>query len=129
MPLKDIEILSGTLYLNDEPIMKLDRCDLECEEPKKSKKLKKPKKNKKMGLFKKIKKLFKVKVYHYLISYVYRDKYFGNVMSVSRVKLNTFERIDNEKQTIATHIGEIGKGDDVVILNFILLGTTYREWI
>lgn len=85
-----------------------------------------------MELFKKIKKikLFKkVKVYHYLISYVYRDKYFGNVMSISRVKLDSFERIDNEKQTIATHIGEIGKEDDVVILNFILLGTTYREWM
>lgn len=33
---KDIEIteiLSGTLYLNDEQIMKLDKCDLVCEEP------------------------------------------------------------------------------------------------
>lgn len=33
MPPKDIEILSGTLYLNNEPIMKLDKCDLVCEEP------------------------------------------------------------------------------------------------
>ena len=32
MPLKDIEILSGTLYLNDEPVMKLDACDLVYEE-------------------------------------------------------------------------------------------------
>lgn len=32
MPLKDIEILGGTLYLNDEPIMRVDKCDLVCEE-------------------------------------------------------------------------------------------------
>ena len=31
MPLKDIEILSGTLYLNNEPIMKLDKCEF-CED-------------------------------------------------------------------------------------------------
>lgn len=28
MPTKDIEILSGTLYLNDKPIMKLDKCEI-----------------------------------------------------------------------------------------------------
>lgn len=28
---KNIEILSGTLYLNDEPIMKLDKCEF-CED-------------------------------------------------------------------------------------------------
>ena len=28
MPTKDIEILSGTLYLNDEPIMTLDKCEI-----------------------------------------------------------------------------------------------------
>lgn len=33
MPPKDIEILSDTLYLNNESIMKLDKCDLVCEEP------------------------------------------------------------------------------------------------
>ena len=36
MPPKDIkvtELLSGTLYLNNEPIMELDKCDLVCEEP------------------------------------------------------------------------------------------------
>ena len=33
MPPKNIEILSGTLYLNDEPIMNIDKCDLVCEEP------------------------------------------------------------------------------------------------
>lgn len=35
MPIKDIEILSGTLYFNDEPVMKLDKCDLVCEEQEK----------------------------------------------------------------------------------------------
>lgn len=35
MPIKDIEILSGTLYFNDEPVMKLDKCDLVYEEQEK----------------------------------------------------------------------------------------------
>lgn len=28
MPLKNIEILGGTLYLNDEPIISLDKCEI-----------------------------------------------------------------------------------------------------
>lgn len=33
MPTKNMELVSGTLYLNNEPIMELDKCDLVCDEP------------------------------------------------------------------------------------------------
>ena len=32
MPTKDLELLGGTLYLNNEPIMQLNKCDLVCEQ-------------------------------------------------------------------------------------------------
>lgn len=72
-------------------------------------------------------KLFnKVKAYVYFVAYRC-DGLYGNIEIISLTKLDSFKELNITKETIATHLGKIGKGDDIIITNFILLKREYRD--